>query len=409
MSNIAVVGGGAAGLFAAIFAANLGSRVTIFEKNEKLGRKLRITGKGRCNVTNLCDVNEFLKNVPTNPRFLYSALNRFSPEDTYEFFESLGVPLKTERGRRVFPVSDSANQVADALVNECKRLGVRIVREKVMGLIINDGKVAGITTRDTSHEFDAVIVCTGGASYPRTGSDGDGYRFAEEAGHTISEIRPSLVPLTAGGLCAECQGLSLKNIAFSVKDEKGKTVYTDFGELMFTHFGLTGPVILSASACIPDAESGKYTAVIDLKPALDEKTLDSRILSDFSEYINKDFCNSLSSLLPQKLIAPIIRLSGIDGRKKVNEITKDERARLVYLLKHLEIKIRGTRPIDEAIITKGGVSVKELDPKTMESKKIQNLFFCGEIIDTDAYTGGYNLQIAFATAVLAGEAASYVC
>ena len=409
MSNIAVVGGGAAGLVAAIFASNLGGRVTLFEKNDKLGRKLRITGKGRCNVTNLCDVNEFLKNVPTNPRFLYSALNRFSPEDTYDFFESIGVPLKTERGRRVFPVSDSANQVADALVNECKRLGVKIIREKVTSLIINDGKVEGVTTRDTAYEFDAVIVCTGGASYPRTGSDGDGYRFAEEAGHTVTELRPSLVPLTAGGICADCQGLSLKNISFSVKDEKGKTVYTDFGELMFTHFGLTGPVILSASAHIPDADSGKYTAVIDLKPALDEKTLDNRILSDFSEYINKDFCNSLSALLPQKLITPVIRLSGIYGHKKVNEITKEERARLVHLLKNLEIKIRGTRPIDEAIITKGGVSVKELDPKTMESKKVANLFFCGEIIDTDAYTGGYNLQIAFATAVLAGEAAAYVC
>ena len=220
MSNIAVVGGGAAGLVAAIFASNLGGRVTLFEKNDKLGRKLRITGKGRCNVTNLCDVNEFLKNVPTNPRFLYSALNRFSPEDTYDFFESIGVPLKTERGRRVFPVSDSANQVADALVNECKRLGVKIIREKVTSLIINDGKVEGVTTRDTSYEFDAVIVCTGGASYPRTGSDGDGYRFAEEAGHTVTELRPSLVPLTAGGICADCQGLSLKNIS------SPKSVYT---------------------------------------------------------------------------------------------------------------------------------------------------------------------------------------
>ena len=406
MNKTAIVGGGAAGLISAIFAARLGADVLLFERNEKLAKKVRITGKGRCNVTNLCDVNEFLKNVPTNPRFLYSALNRFSPEDTYEFFESLGVPLKTERGRRVFPVSDNANHIADAMIRECRRLGVKIINERVTELIIRDGKATGVVTSKESYDASSVIVCTGGASYPRTGSDGDGYRFARSAGHTVTPLGPSLVPLTAGGICAECQGLSLKNVGFSVKDENGKTVYNDFGELMFTHFGLTGPVILSASAHIPDAESGRYTAVIDLKPALDEKTLDNRILSDFSEYINKDFCNSLASLLPQKLINPIVRLSGIDGRKKVNEITKTERARLVTLLKHLEIKIRGTRPIDEAIITKGGVSVKELDPKTMESKKIKGLYFCGEIIDTDAYTGGYNLQIAFATGVLAGEAAA---
>ncbi len=407
-NEIAVVGGGAAGLAAAIFAARAGGTVTLFEKNEKTGRKLRITGKGRCNVTNNCEINEFLQNVPTNPRFLYSALNRLSPSDTMELFEELGVPLKTERGRRVFPISDNANDIADALQRECKRLGVTLVREKVTGLCIEGQRVTGLVTEVRKYEFSAAVLATGGLSYPRTGSDGDGHKMAKTAGHALTELRPSLVPLVAGGLCASCQGLSLKNINFSIVDNnKGSAVFSDFGEMMFTHFGLTGPVVLSASAHIPDLAPGKYTAKIDLKPALDKKTLDSRILSDFQKNLNRDFCNSLSGLLPQKLIDPIVRLSGIDPRKKVNEVTKAERTRLVALLKGVEIPLLRFRPIDEAIITKGGVELKEIDPKTMQSKKVEGLYLAGELLDLDAYTGGYNLQIAFSTGALAGENAAW--
>ena len=405
-TNVLIVGGGAAGLMAAIAAAECFASVTVFEKNEKLGRKLRITGKGRCNLTNNCEINEFLQNVPTNPRFLYSALSRLDPSDTMELFERIGVPLKTERGRRVFPISDKANDVADALRRECLRLGVVFKREKITGIKTERNRVVGVVSDTDEYSADSVIIATGGVSYPRTGSDGDGHRFAKLLGHTITELTPSLVPLVAGGICAECQGLSLRNIGFSVEDANGKIVYRDFGELMFTHFGLTGPVVLSASAHIPDLSPGKYTAVIDLKPALDEKQLDARLISDFSKYINKDFCNSLSDLLPQKLIAPIIRLSEIDERTKVNEITKMQRQALVKLIKNLRIPLKAHRPIDEAIITKGGVSVKEINPKTMESKLVDQLFFAGEIIDVDAYTGGYNLQIAFSTGVIAGEAAA---
>jgi len=406
--KIAIIGGGAAGLAAAISAANAGGNVTVFERNEKLGRKLRITGKGRCNVTNECDINEFLQNVPSNPRFLYSALNRLSPTDTIALFESFGVPLKVERGRRVFPVSDNANDIADAMKKECGRLGVRIIREKVFSVAVAEDSCFEIELKNEKIKFDSVIIATGGISYPKTGSDGDGYRFAKELGHTVTELKPSLVPLVAGGICADCQGLSLKNISFSVKDQNGKKIYEDFGELMFTHFGLTGPVVLSASAHIPDIAPKKYTAEIDLKPALDEKKLDVRILSDFEKYSNKDFCNALSDLLPQKLQEPIIALSGIDSRKKVNEITKAERLNLVHVIKHLKIPLLRHRPIDEAIITKGGVSVKEIDPKTMESKLVKGLFFAGEVIDVDAYTGGFNLQIAFSTGTLAGESAAWI-
>ncbi len=409
-AEIAVVGGGAAGLAAAIFAARSGGRVTLFDKNEKLGRKIRITGKGRCNVTNNCEINEFLQNVPTNPRFLYSALNRLSPSDTMELFEELGVPLKTERGRRVFPISDNANDIADALRRECKRLGVKLVRVRVTGLCIEDGGVTGVETENGREEFCAVILATGGLSYPRTGSDGDGHRMASSAGHTLTELRPSLVPIVAGGICASCQGLSLKNVKLSIINKvTGSAVYSDFGEMMFTHFGITGPVVLSASAHTPDLAPDKYVARIDLKPALDEKTLDARILSDFSKNLNRDFCNSLSGLLPQKLIDPIVRLSGIDPRKKVNEITKAERAALVALLKGVEIPLLRFRPIDEAIVTKGGVEIREIDPKTMESKKVKGLYIAGELLDLDAYTGGYNLQIAFSTGALAGENAAWQC
>lgn len=406
--KIFVVGGGAAGTMAAIHAAYQGADVTIFEKNERLGRKLGITGKGRCNVTNDCPNNEFLQNVPTNPRFLYAALNRFSTSDTMDFFEGCGVPLKVERGRRVFPVSDKASDIVRALASRCAELDIKVKRGKVESVIINDGIASGVVFGGERLECDAVIVCTGGKSYPGTGSDGDGYRFARAAGHTVTEITPSLVPIVADtNLCARMQGLSLKNVALRiVRCDNGKTVYEDFGEMMFTHFGMTGPMILSASAHIHDIEKGKYAALIDLKPALDESELDARIRADFAKYNNKDFINSLSDLLPLKAIEPIIDISGIDPRKKVNSITKKERRALLEAIKRMRIPLLRFRPIDEAIVTKGGVAVNEINPKTMESKLVSGLYFAGEVLDLDAYTGGFNLQIAFSTAVVAGESAA---
>ena len=395
-------------MMAAIFAARAGGDVTLFERNDRLGKKLRITGKGRCNVTNNCDLQEFLSNVPVNSRFLYAALNRFGTDDTMAFFEDAGVPLKTERGKRVFPVSDKAEDIVSAMKEQCRQAGVRIVYERVRGLRIEDGVIKGVFA-DRAYDFDAVILCTGGKSYPRTGSDGDGYEFARRAGHTVTKILPSLVPIVEDGrICASMQGLSLKNVQLTVVEKSsGKAIYRDFGEMMFTHFGLTGPLVLSASAHMHDLERGKYTAEIDLKPALDEKTLDNRILSDFAEFKNKDFANSLGKLLPQKMIDSVIRLSGIAPDKKVNSITKEARTALVRLLKQFSVPLLGFRPIDEAIITSGGVSVKEINPKTMESKLVAGLYFAGEIIDVDAYTGGFNLQIAFSTAVLAGESSAW--
>lgn len=396
-------------MMAAYSSALYGARTVILEKNDRLGRKLRITGKGRCNVTNDCDNEEFLRNVPTNPRFLYASLNRFSTSDTKDFFEGLGVPLKTERGKRVFPVSDKAQDIVFAMENACRSVGVDIMYGKKVDRLLTDGtRVLGACSCGEEYRAESVIVCTGGASYPKTGSSGDGYSFARLAGHKISEVRPSLVPIVAkGGLCSHLQGLSLKNVGFKIVENKsGKTVYDDFGELMFTHFGLTGPLVLSASAHIPDIAPDKYTAIIDMKPALDERTLDQRILSDFSASKNKDFANSLDALLPQKLIPVIVGLSGIDPHKKVNSVTKGERTALVSLIKNIEIPLLSFRPIDEAIITKGGVCVNEVDPKTMESKLVKGLYFAGEVLDIDAYTGGFNLQIAFSTAVVAGESAA---
>lgn len=406
--KVAVIGGGAAGMMAAIHAAYLGAEVTIFEKNDRMGRKLGITGKGRCNVTNDCSTNEFLANVPTNPKFLYAALNRFSTSDTIDFFEGCGVPLKTERGRRVFPQSDKASDIVRALVDRCRDCGVEIVHGKVTSVCIEDSKVCGVCVGEKTYDYDAVIICTGGRSYPGTGSDGDGYRFAKEAGHTVTELRPSLVPIVADtDLCARMQGLSLKNVALKIlRRDNGKTVYEDFGEMMFTHFGMTGPMILSASAHIQGIERSKYEAQIDLKPALDEAALDARIRADFLKYNNKDFINSLGDLLPLKAIEPIIDISGIDPRKKVNSITKEERRRLLEAIKCMKIPLLRFRPIDEAIVTKGGVAVNEIDPKTMGSKIVSGLYFAGEVLDLDAYTGGFNLQIAFSTAVLAGEDAA---
>ena len=406
--RVVVIGGGAAGMMAAIHAAYCDADVLLLEKNDRMGRKLRITGKGRCNVTKDCPTNEFLTNVPTNARFLYAALNRFSTSDTMDFFEGCGVELKVERGKRVFPVSDKAADIVNALVDRCRDVGVRIVRDKATGLEIEDGSVRAVLAGEKRYPCDSVIVCTGGMSYPGTGSDGDGYRFARRAGHRVTELLPSLVPIVTGGdLAQRMQGLSLKNVSLRiVRRDGGKCVFEDFGEMMFTHFGMTGPMVLSASAHIPDIEKGIYDAVIDLKPALDEQSLDARIRADFAKYNNKDFINSLGDLLPLKAIEPIVALSGIDGRKKVNSITREERRRLLEAIKYLRIPLLRFRSIDEAIITKGGVSVDEINPKTMESKLVSGLYFAGEVLDLDAYTGGFNLQIAFSTAVVAGESAA---
>ena len=408
-NKVIVIGGGAAGLFAAISAAENGADVILFEKNDRCGKKLRITGKGRCNVTNDCSTEEFLQNVPSNPRFLYSALNTLSTQDVKDFFESEGVPLKTERGKRVFPVSDKAEDIVFALVSACRTRGVKIINEKVISLAISEEKINGIVTDGGEYSADAVIVCTGGRSYTRTGSDGDGYVFARSAGHTVTPLLPSLVPIVcAGKLCPSLQGLSLKNVSLSITDKSTKKeVYSDFGEMMFTHFGITGPMVLSASAHIPDISSGKYEAKINLKPALDEKTLDARLLSDFAKYSNKDLINALDDLLPKKLIPVAVSLSGIDPRKKINSITREERQSLISVIRGLRLSLVGFRPLEEAIITKGGVCVKEIDPKTMASKKCSGLYFAGEVIDVDAYTGGFNLQIAFATGKLAGQSAAW--
>lgn len=409
----AIIGGGVAGLTAAGTALRRGEEVTVFEHSRATALKLGITGKGRCNLTNNCTVDEFLANVPTNPRFLYASLTAFPPSAVMELFESLGVPLKTERGRRVFPESDRALDIVAALRRYAS--GAKIITASIEGLTLNGGgsQVVALTASDGRKftGFDRYIVATGGLSYPATGSRGAGYELARMAGHTVTPLRASLVPLTAeGNLAPSLMGLSLKNVAvaftpvISGGGKPPKPVYTDFGELLFTHFGVSGPVVLSASAYLRGLPDTKYTLSIDLKPALDESALDARLLSDFSDNINRDFINSLSALLPAKLIEPFVSLSGIDPRRKVNTVTRQERRDLVYLLKHLTLTINGTRPVAEAVITSGGVSVKELDPRTMRSKLVSNLYFAGEVIDVDAYTGGYNLQIAFSTGYCAGGA-----
>ena len=402
--KIAVIGGGPAGMFSAINLADYGLNVTLYERNPRLGKKLAITGKGRCNITNNCTRDEFLSNVPTNPKFLFGALSAFSPADTIEFFESHGVPVKTERGNRVFPLSDKAIDVVRALSTECNNK-VNVVNEKVESILSEQGRVVGVKTQSGEHRFDAVVLATGGKSYPLTGSDGNGYSLAKALGHTIIKPLPSLVPLEAyGSLCKRLQGLSLKNVGIKfIEKQTGKVLYEDFGEMMFTHFGVTGPTILSATSYIRRENYTGITLSIDLKPALDEKTLDKRILSDFSEANNKDFVNSLSKLLPAKLIDPLIGLTGIDPRKKVNTVTKEERKRIVALLKGLTVPLKGPRPIDEAIVTSGGVSTKEINPGTMQSKITDGLYFAGEVIDVDAYTGGFNIQIALSTAFLAAR------
>lgn len=409
MNKILIIGGGAAGLMAAITAARNGAFVTLAERNERMARKVMITGKGRCNVTNNTDVAGLVNSVTGNGRFLYSAFSAFSALDTMNFFEKCGVRLKTERGNRVFPESDKAVDIVDALVNTAKLCKVTFINQRAVGLIAENGKILGAKfENDTSIFADKVIVATGGLSYPLTGSTGDGYDFARQLGHTVTELRPSLVPLKVyEGWCSDAQGLSLKNINISVyKEGKKKPVFTDFGELMFTHYGLSGPVILSASAYLKDPENENYKIVIDLKPALSENQLDARVLRDFKENLNRDYINSLSGLLPRKLIPIIVKLSGIEAFTKVNQITSEQRTKLVKLLKNLTLTVSGFRPIDEAVITKGGVKLSEIDPKTMESKLIKGLYFAGEILDVDAFTGGFNLQIAFSTGYSAGLAAS---
>ena len=404
--EIVVVGGGAAGMMAAISAAEKGSHVTLLEPNERLGKKLNITGKGRCNVTNDAGLEELLANTPKNGKFLYSAFSRFDGRDAKAFFESLGVPLKTERGNRVFPVSDRAFDISGALERRLKALKVVLRRDRAVSLDIRGGAIHGVNGEKGAYSAKAVILATGGVSYPATGSTGEGHRMAAEAGHTVTPLQGSLVPLREqGNDCARMQGLSLRNVGLTVF-ENDKKIYTDFGELLFTHFGLSGPLILSASAHMRRFEKKTYRVEIDLKPALDEQQLDKRLLSDFTKYANCDFCNALDDLLPQKLISVVVERSGIPPHQKVHEITREQRRELLRVLKHFSVPIAGLRPVTDAIVTSGGVKVGEIDPKTMESKIVKELYFAGELIDVDAYTGGFNLQIAWATGRTAGFAAA---
>ena len=391
-------------MIAACEAAENGRSVILLEWQKFCGRKLRITGKGRCNVTNNCDVKPFMLNVPSNSKFLYSALNRFSTADTIAMFENLGVPMKTERGNRVFPVSDNAHDVAKALERRMHKAGVKILSARAEEILCEDGCVCGVKTDQGIIECESAAICTGGMSYPLTGSTGDGYRMARELGHTVTELRPSLVPLESDdSYCAEMQGFSLKNVTLSVFDSKNKLVYSELGEMMFTHFGVTGPLVLSASAHMRDFKNDKYRLEIDLKPALDEKKLDARILRDFEKFQNREFANSLGELAGRTMIPVIIRLSGIDPETRVHSITREQRKELLRLFKAFPVSISGTRTISEAIVTAGGVSVKEVDPRTMQSKIVSGLYFAGEVLDLDAYTGGFNLQIAWSTGFVAGQ------
>lgn len=406
MSNrkVIVVGGGAAGMIAAIKAAEEGSSVILFEKNEKLGKKIFITGKGRCNVTNACDVEELLDHVVTNKEFLYSGFYTFSNDAVMEMFRKLGCPLKVERGNRVFPVSDHSSDVISALEKELKRQKVKIyLNETVKKILIRDQQAVGVCVASGENFYgDKVIICTGGMSYPTTGSTGDGYRFARKAGHHVTQVSPALVPFNIEeSFCTKLQGLSLRNAGVSMTAD-GKKVHEDFGEMLFTHFGVSGPVVLSASSYAAKYAGKKLELHIDLKPALTKEQLDQRILRDFKEVMNKEFKNSLNQLLPKKMIPVMIELSEIPEHKKVNEITRKERERLTDLIKDLRLTITGVRGFKEAIITQGGIDVKEINPGTMESKIIKGLYFAGEVLDLDAVTGGFNLQIAWSTGYLAG-------
>lgn len=405
--DVLVIGGGAAGCMAAGFAAQNGKSVLLAERNDKIGRKVMITGKGRCNVTNACSLlNELIENVPQNGRFLFGAFSRFMPYDTMDFFESLGVELKIERGNRVFPMSDKAVDIVDALNSFIKTNNVKRIKSRIVKFNIVDNKIiSAIDESGNEFEADKYIIATGGKSYPLTGSTGDGYSLAKQCGHSITDLKPALVPLvTSDDWTGKLQGLALKNISMTVRDnDTYNEVFNDFGELLFTHFGVSGPIVLSASSHMKNMRDGKYSLEIDLKPALSEEKLNARILRDFNEYANKSIANALAKLLPHKLIPVIVQLSGIPSDLKVNQITKDMRQELVYLLKHFTVQVSKFRPIEEAIVTSGGVSVKEINPKTMQSNLCDNLYFAGEVIDVDAYTGGFNLQIAFSTGVLAGK------
>lgn len=401
--DVIIAGGGAAGCMAAV-RSSLSDRITlVIEPNKRLGRKLMITGKGRCNVTNDCSVEELMNNIPVNPKFLYSAFSEYSSYDTMTFFEMAGVPLKTERGNRVFPVSDKAEDIVKAFERELKRNKVDILHDKVTELIIDNGVCRGVRCGQKEIYSESVLIATGGKSYPQTGSTGDGYTLARQAGHTITEIKPSLVPIVSEeSYCRDMMGLSLKNVTLSLYDRK-KCIYKELGEMLFTHFGISGPLVLSASSHIRKMEENRYSIKIDLKPALSPEQLDKRIQRDFSEMLNRSFSNSLNKLLPAKMIPVIVKLSDIPAECRVNSITKQQRKNLAELIKNFPVSVKGFRPVEEAIITSGGVSVKEINPKTMESKLVKGLYFAGEVIDVDAYTGGFNLQIAFSTGYCAGH------
>ena len=402
-----VVGGGAAGMLAAVFAARKGCRVLLLERNDRLGKKLLITGKGRCNVTNHCSWQEILQNTPRNGRFLYSAMENFPPEEAERFFEEAGCRLKVERGNRVFPVSDRSQSVLDALKNELRKAQVSVKTARVTSLLTEDGAVIGVETDSESIYADWVILATGGLSYPTTGSTGDGYRMVRALGHTVTALEGSLVPLCVEGSdCPDMQGLSLRNVAVRLLDSNGKVLYKDFGEILFTHFGLSGPMALSASAHLK-GEGCKM--VIDLKPALDEGKLGERILRDLQMYQNRTMENALTDLLPRSMIPVMLRRTGIDRNMQANSLKKEQRRALVTLLKNFDLTISGKRPVEEAIITSGGIKVSEVNPKTMESKLVSNLYFAGEILDCDAYTGGFNLQIAWATAYAAAMGTTADC
>lgn len=407
-NKVVVAGAGAAGMMAAITAARAGADVLLLEPNEKVGRKLYITGKGRCNVTNNCNRDELMAAVLRNGKFLYSSFDRFDSEATIAFFEGLGVKLKTERGNRVFPVSDKAADIVDALFFELRRQRVELQQDRVIGLTVRDGQLVSVQAEKTGEVkgCKAFILATGGASYPRTGSTGDGYRLAKEAGHSIVPIRGSLVPLESEApCCARLQGLSLRNVELRVKNEGGKTVFREQGELLFTHFGLSGPLVLSASAHM-DFTRSKYAAHIDLKPALDEQKLDARLLRDFEERANQDYANVLGGVVPRSMVPVLVERTGIPADTKVHDIRREQRRRLLEALKDFTIPLSRSRPVEEAVVTSGGVAVGEVDPKTMESKKAKGLFIAGELLDVDGYTGGFNLQIAWSTGCAAGLAAA---
>lgn len=408
-ADVIVIGAGPAGMMAAYAAAGQGADVLLLEKNEKTGRKLRITGKGRCNLTNNSDVREVMANIPGESRFLYSALTAFPPERVMGFFEDHGLPLKTERGKRVFPQSDQANDVANLMQRLCRESGVSILRAEAKGISLHDGAVSGVKIQDETVSCKACIVCTGGLSYPLTGSTGDGYRFAKAAGHTVTPLRPSLVPLESPDpCCARLQGLSLKNVELRVY-ENDRLLCREQGEMLFTHFGVSGPLVLSASSRMRHFDRAAYRLEIDLKPALDEKTLDLRIQRDLKKYQNKEFRNALCDLMPHALIPELVRLTEAPEALRANEVTRETRLRLLRNLKAFPIEVSGTRPYAEAIVTAGGVSTKEINPRSMQSKLISGLYFAGEVLDLDAYTGGFNLQIAWSTGRLAGISAAETC